>query len=111
MVQKPGPPPRYRGSGVVADFTVLLPGVLQPLVGGQSYLTASADGVVTVGALLDSVTGDYPVLARRLRDETGALRRYVNIYVNGDEVRRLKGLGTEVAPGQEILIMQSVAGG
>ena len=95
----------------MADFTVLLPGVLQPLVGGQSCLTASADGAVTVGQLLDSVTGDYPVLARRLRDETGALRRFVNIYVNGDEVRRLNGLETEVATGQEVLIVQSVAGG
>ncbi|BCW60893.1 MULTISPECIES: MoaD/ThiS family protein [Micrococcaceae] len=95
----------------MADFTVLLPGVLQPLVGGQSYLTASADGAVTVGQLLDVVTGDYPVLARRLRDETGSLRRFVNIYVNGDEVRRLKGLDTEVAAGQEVLIVQSVAGG
>ncbi|MBO1268171.1 MoaD/ThiS family protein [Arthrobacter cavernae] len=95
----------------MADFTVLLPGVLQPLVGGQSYLTASADGAVTIGRLLDSVTGDYPVLARRLRDETGALRRYVNIYVNGDEVRQLLGLDTEVAAGQEVLIIQSVAGG
>lgn len=105
------PAPRYLVRPVVADFTVLLPGVLQPLVGGQSYLTASADGAVTVGQLLDSVTGDYPVLARRLRDETGALRRFVNIYVNGDEVRRLKGLDTEVAAGQEVLIVQSVAGG
>ena len=95
----------------MAEFTVLLPGVLQPLVGGQSYLTASADGAVTVGQLLDVVTGDYPVLARRLRDETGSLRRFVNIYVNGDEVRRLKGLDTEVAAGQEVLIVQSVAGG
>jgi molybdopterin converting factor small subunit len=51
------------------------------------------------------------VLARRLRDETGALRRYVNIYVNGDEVRRLRGLETEVAAGQEVVIIQSVAGG
>ena len=105
------PAPRYLVRPVVADFTVVLPGVLQPLVGGQSYLTASADGAVTVGQLLDSVTGEYPVLARRLRDETGALRRFVNIYVNGDEVRRLKGLDTEVAAGQEVLIIQSVAGG
>ncbi|MCC2661221.1 MAG: molybdopterin synthase sulfur carrier subunit, partial [Arthrobacter sp.] len=65
----------------------------------------------TVGWLLDAVTGGYPVLARRLRDETGALRRYVNIYVNGDEVRRLQGLDTEVSAGQEVLIIQSVAGG
>jgi sulfur-carrier protein len=95
----------------VADIRVVLPSVLQPLAGGQSILTAPADGTVTVGLLLDSLTGDFPVLARRLRDETGALRRYVNIYVNGDEVRRLNGLETEVAAGQEVLIIQSVAGG
>ncbi len=90
---------------------MVLPGVLQPLAGGQSILTAPAEGPLTVGKLLEMVTGDYPVLARRLRDETGALRRYVNIYVNGDEVRRLQGLETEVAAGQEVLVIQSVAGG
>jgi sulfur-carrier protein len=95
----------------MADITVVLPSVLQPLAGGQSVLTAPADGAVTVDALLDAVTGAYPVLARRIRDETGALRRFVNIYVNGEEVRRLKGLETEVAAGQEVLVIQSVAGG
>ncbi|MDQ1621762.1 MAG: sulfur-carrier protein, partial [Actinomycetota bacterium] len=53
----------------------------------------------------------YPALSRRLRDETGAIRRYVNIYVNGNEIRRLQGLATRVAPGQEVLVIQSVAGG
>lgn len=95
----------------MADIAVLLPSVLQPLVGGQPSLTASVDGDVTVARLLDTVAADYPVLARRLRDETGALRRYVNIYVDGDEVRRLDGLDTKVADGQEVLIVQSVAGG
>jgi molybdopterin converting factor small subunit len=95
----------------VREISVVLPGVLQPLAGGQSILTAPAEGPLTVGKLLEMVTGDYPVLARRLRDETGALRRYVNIYVNGDEVRRLQGLETEVAAGQEVLVIQSVAGG
>ena len=93
------------------DISVVLPSVLQPLAGGQSILTAPAEGPLTVGKLLEMVTGDYPVLARRLRDETGALRRYVNIYVNGDEVRRLQGLETEVVAGQEVLVIQSVAGG
>ena len=93
------------------DISVVLPSILQPVAGGQSLLTAPAEGPVTVAALLDSVTAEYPVLARRLRDETGALRRFVNIYVDGDEVRRLQGLQTEVAPGQEVLIIQSVAGG
>jgi molybdopterin synthase sulfur carrier subunit len=95
----------------MSEISVLLPSVLQPLAGGQSVLTAPVDGAVTVARLLDAVTGDYPVLGRRLRDETGALRRYVNIYVNGDEVRRLQGLETEVAAGQEVLVIQSVAGG
>lgn len=96
---------------MATEISVLLPSVLQPLAGGQSSLTAPADGTVTVEWLLDSVAGDYPALSRRLRDETGTIRRYVNIYVNGNEIRRLQGLATEVAPGQEVLILQSVAGG
>jgi molybdopterin converting factor small subunit len=95
----------------VPDISVVLPSILHPLAGGQSILTAPAEGPVTVGKLLDTVTKDYPVLARRLRDETGSLRRHVNIYVDGDEVRRLQGLETGVAAGQEVLIIQSVAGG
>lgn len=95
----------------MTDITVLLPSVLQPLAGGQSILTAPADGAVTIAGVLDMVTGIYPALSRRLRDETGAVRRYVNIYVNGNEIRRLQGLSTEVSPGQELLIIQSVAGG
>jgi molybdopterin synthase sulfur carrier subunit len=95
----------------VPDISLVLPSILQPLAGGQSVLAAPADGPMTVGNLLDTVTGDYPVLARRLRDETGALRRYVNVYVGGEEVRRLRGLETEVSAGQEVLVIQSVAGG
>ena len=95
----------------MAEISVLLPSVLQPLAGGQSILTAPADAAVTVAGVLDMVTGDYPVLSRRLRDETGKVRRYVNIYVNGNEIRRLQGLDTEVLPGQELLVIQSVAGG
>jgi len=95
----------------VPEISVLLPSVLAPLAGGQSVLTAPADAAVTVEGLLNSVTRGFPALSRRLRDETGAVRRYVNIYVDGNEIRRLQGLGTEVSPGQEILIIQSVAGG
>ncbi len=95
----------------MAEISVLLPSVLAPLAGGQSLLTAPADGPVTVGWLLDAVAGGFPALSRRLRDETGAVRRFVNVYVAGTEIRRLQGLGTEVVPGQEVLIIQSVAGG
>jgi molybdopterin converting factor small subunit len=95
----------------VPEVSLVLPSVLQPLAGGQSVLTAPAGGPMTVRELLDAVAAEYAVLGRRLRDETGALRRFVNIYVGGDEVRRLKGLETEVEPGQEVLVIQSVAGG
>jgi len=94
-----------------STISVVLPSVLQPLAGGQSILTAPAEAAVTVEWVLDTVTGGYPALSRRLRDETGSVRRYVNIYVNGNEIRRLQGLVTAVAPGQEVLIIQSVAGG
>lgn len=95
----------------VPEISLVLPSVLQPLAGGQSVLTAPADGPVTVASLLDAVAAEYVVLGRRLRDETGALRKFVNIYVDGDEVRRLQGLDTRVAPGQEVVVIQSVAGG
>ena len=95
----------------MAEISVLLPSVLQPFAGGQSILTAPADAAVTVAGVLDTVTGGYPALSRRLRDETGKVRRHVNIYVNGNEIRRLQGLATEISPGQELLIIQSVAGG
>ncbi len=90
---------------------IVLPSVLQPLAAGNAVLAAAVEGPETVGTVLDSLSADYPVLARRLRDETGALRRFVNIYVDGSEVRRLDGLETPVRGGQEILIIQSVAGG
>lgn len=93
------------------EISVLLPSVLAPLAGGQSQLTVTADGSVTVQWLLETAMADFPVLSRRLRDETGTVRRYVNIYVDGIEIRRLQGLRTGVLPGQEILIIQSVAGG
>lgn len=93
------------------DIILVLPSILQPLAGGRPVLTAPAAAPLTVKQLLDVVTAGYPVLGRRLRDETGTLRRFVNIYVAGDEVRRLQGLDTEVPPGQEVLVIQSVAGG
>ena len=62
------------GDAMPADsaISVVLPSVLQPLAGGQSILTAPAEAAVTVEWVLDTVTGDYPALSRRLRDETGS---------------------------------------
>ncbi len=95
----------------MTEVTVLIPTLLRPLVDGRADLLLAADSGTTVAELLDAIGGEYPVFNRRVRDERGALRRYVNIYVSGDDVRRRDGLKTPVAAGEEVMIVQSVAGG
>jgi molybdopterin converting factor small subunit len=89
--------------------TVLVPGVLRAEAGGQACLPVQAQG--TLRAVLDEVAGRWPRLARRIRDESGALRRYVNVYVDGADCRGLGGLEAPVTAGAEIQVIPSVAGG
>jgi sulfur-carrier protein len=87
-----------------------LPGALRPLVGGaRSVELDCPDG--SLADVLDAIALRHPALARRIRDEQGALRRYVNVYVDGEDVRALGGLQTRVPDRGEVLIMPSVAGG
>lgn len=87
---------------------VLLPAMLRPLADGRSTLEVEAS---TLDGVLDSLGDGFPALERRLRDETGALRRYVNFYVDGEECRRLDGAKTSLAEVKEVQIIPSVAGG
>lgn len=89
--------------------TVILPGVLRGEADGASRLDVPAGG--TLGAILDEVGERWPRLERRIRDERGELRRYVNVYVNGEECRSLSGQSTTVPAGAEIQVLPSVAGG
>jgi molybdopterin synthase sulfur carrier subunit len=89
--------------------TVLVPGVLRAEADGSAHLEVGDKG--TLGAVLDEIAERWPRLERRLRDETGAVRRYVNIYVDGEACRRSGGLATPVPAGAEIQILPSVAGG
>jgi len=89
--------------------TVLVPGVLRGEVGGASRLTVDTAG--TLGAVFDEVATRWPRLERRIRDERGELRRYVNVYVDGEDCRHSGGLTTPVPDGAEIQVMPSVAGG
>ncbi|KAA2253899.1 MoaD/ThiS family protein [Solihabitans fulvus] len=91
--------------------TVLLPGVLRPAVGGAPELTVELTDRATLGAALDQLAERFPALNRRLRDETGSLRRYVNFYVDGEECRHIDGADTELADGAEVQVIPSVAGG
>ncbi|MDO3704275.1 MoaD/ThiS family protein [Micromonospora sp. C28SCA-DRY-2] len=90
-------------------MTVLVPGPLRGEAGGESRLTVAASG--TLRAVLDDLAGSWPRLARRIRDERGELRRYVNVYVDGEDCRHLGGLDAPVPETAEVQVLPSVAGG
>ena len=89
---------------------VVLPGVLADLAGGSKHLDVEPAGP-TLADLLDALADRHPLLGRRIRDETGQVRRFVNVYVDGDDVRVTQGLATEVRDGAEVQVLPSVAGG
>lgn len=94
------------------EVTVRIPGVLRDLAGGAGELSLPVDeGGVRLDQLLGTVAEGWPGLARRLRDERGALRRHVNLFVDGEDVRRGGGLETVVLPGAVVHVLPSVAGG
>jgi molybdopterin converting factor small subunit len=88
---------------------VLVPGVLRADAGGESRLAVDAGG--TLRAVLDEIGTRWPRLERRIRDERGELRRYVNVFVDGTDCRGAGGLEAPVTPGAEIHLLPSVAGG
>jgi sulfur-carrier protein len=89
---------------------VVLPGFLADLAGGNRRLDVD-QGTATVGDLLDALAARHPLLARRIRDESGQLRRFVNVYVDGDDVRFEAGLATALRDGAVVQVLPSVAGG
>lgn len=89
--------------------TVLVPGVLRTEVDGAALLTVEAGG--TLRSVLDELAARWPRLERRMRDEQGRIRRYVNVYVDGEDCRLAGGLDTPVRDGAEVQVLPSVAGG
>ncbi|MGA8117210.1 MAG: MoaD/ThiS family protein [Actinocatenispora sp.] len=92
-------------------LTVLLPGVLRGDAGGAARLRLELPDQATLRTALDVLGRAHPRLERRLRDEHGCLRRYVNLYVDGEECRVLAGLDTMLGRDTEVQIIPSVAGG
>ena len=95
----------------MTDITVEVPSVLSSTLGGQRSLQVPLPEDGTVGGILNALGEQYPLFARRVRDERGQVRRFVNVFIGPDNIRTLQGLGSEVREGQNVLIMQSVAGG
>ncbi|MFD5180740.1 MoaD/ThiS family protein [Nocardia sp. NPDC058379] len=87
---------------------VLLPSALRPYANGAHELDIDAP---TLREVLDALRDRSPALERRLRDERGTLRRYVNFYVDGDECRTLNGVDTPLTTNTELMIIPAVAGG
>jgi sulfur-carrier protein len=87
---------------------VRLPTQLRSQAGGQS--TVSLDGT-TVGEVLQALVSAHPGISEQVLNPDGSLHRFVNIYVNDDDVRYLSSLDTPVKAGDEISILPAVAGG
>ena len=87
---------------------VRVPTILRTYTGGASEVSASGATLADVLADLDA---QYPGIRARVVDETGALRRFVNVYVGNDDVRFLEGLGTPTPDGTPVSVIPAVAGG
>jgi molybdopterin converting factor small subunit len=90
------------------SVTVRIPAQLRTLSGGSGELALSGS---TVAEVLKDLDTSHPGFADRLFDESGSLRRFVNIFLADEDVRFLQGLDTPVAEGQTLSIVPAVAGG
>jgi molybdopterin synthase sulfur carrier subunit len=88
--------------------TIRIPPVLRPSVGGEREV--SADGT-TVGEVLNALVGDHPDVKSQLFADGGELNKYVNVYLNDEDVRVLDGLTTSVADSDTLQILPAMAGG
>ena len=88
-------------------ISVEIPTILRTYTGGEAEVTAEGD---TLGAVIENSATAYPGIGDRLV-ESGALRRFVNVYLNDEDVRFLDGLAAEVSDGDTVTILPAVAGG
>lgn len=90
------------------SVSVRVPTILRPYTQGASEV--SVEGA-TLSEVLESLDTSYPGIKSRVLDDSGELRRFVNVYVGNDDVRFAEGLQTAVADGGQISIIPAVAGG
>jgi molybdopterin synthase sulfur carrier subunit len=87
---------------------VKIPGPLRKLAGGKDEIHVEAKNLKGV---IDKLGEINPEIKARLIDENGEIRRFINIYVNNEDIRFLKGIETELKEGDEISIIPAIAGG
>ena len=88
--------------------TVRIPTPLRRMTNGQDKVEMEES---TLSSMIENLEASYPGVKERLIDENGELRYFVNIYLNGEDVRFLDGLDTSTSSGDEISIVPAVAGG
>jgi len=87
---------------------IRIPTPLRKLTNDTEIVTADA---ASLGEAIDRLEGEYPGIKERICDEAGGIRRFVNIYVNGEDVRFLDNLDTKLKPNDDVSIVPAVAGG
>ncbi|CAK6695175.1 MoaD/ThiS family protein [Synechococcus sp. BA-124 BA4] len=87
---------------------VLIPTPLQKFTADQASVELEA---TSVDGLLEALEGRFPGILARLTDESGKLRRFLNVYVNSEDIRFLDNQATALADGDEVSIVPAVAGG
>lgn len=92
----------------MTTVSVRLPTVLRPAANGQSAVQVPGS---TVGEVVKGLIAEYPGLEANLVDDEGSIRKFVNVYINDEDIRFLDKLETEVAGGDELTILPAVAGG
>ena len=90
------------------SISVRIPTPLRRVTNGVDKVDAEGD---TLDQIIDSLDSQYPGIKGRLCDEDGDLRNFVNVYVNGEDVRFMQGLATATKSGDEVSIVPAVAGG
>jgi len=90
------------------SITVRIPTPLRKLTDGADEVSADA---ANVGAMIDTLEAAHPGMRERLCDEAGEIRRFVNIYVNDEDVRFLDGRNTALKDGDQVSIVPAIAGG
>ncbi len=92
----------------MATVQVRIPTVLRPAAAGQSQVAVDGEAV---GQVVTQLIADYPALEANLVDDDGSVRKFVNIYLNDEDIRFLEQLETPVVDGDEVAILPAVAGG
>ena len=87
---------------------VRIPPILRTYTDGEKAVSGEGQ---SIGALIEDLESNHPGIKGRLLDDEGGLRRFVNVYVNDEDVRFIGGLEAELSDGDQVVVLPAVAGG